>query len=147
MFYYIVTNNGSINLTCSVWKHAFISLCRFQPVVFAPVLKVLLRAWWLQFPMLIKPGSSSGTLLLIKHSKNFQFTLGQFINICFKFFMLSVDVPSSILWSKSVVETLNPIMNLYILCLSIPVTNDNIHLVWLCNRVKTFTKWYYETIR
>ena len=40
-----------------------------------------------------------------------------------------------------------PVMNLYNFCLNIPITNDNIHFTWLCNRVKTFIKWHYEKVR
>ena len=56
--------------------------------------------------MLIKPGSSLDSLLFIKNLKNFMFTLGQSVDTYFKFFMLSIDVPYSILFSKSLVVSL-----------------------------------------
>ena len=65
---------------------------------------------------------------------------------------LNVDVPSSILFSKSLlVVYVAPKLwtqvttNSYILYFSIPM--NNICFIRLCNRVKTFTKWYYEKTR
>ena len=74
----------------NIWKYAFISLYKLQPVAFAPVLKTLLTTWRLQLPMLIKPRSS------LKNSENFQFTLGQSI-IIYLFQIFHVKHRSSIL--------------------------------------------------
>ena len=62
--------------------------------------------------------------------------------------MLTIDVTTSILFSKSlvVVWPRNPVANSCTLCLSIPVANDNIHFTWPYNRIKTFIKQYHETI-
>ena len=43
-------------------------------------------------------------------------------------------------------KLLTPVTNSYILRLSIPVTNENIHFIWLFHKVKTFIKTYHETI-
>ena len=135
---------------CSIWKHAFISLCKFQSVAFAADLNTLLTTWRLQLIILIEPMRFLDSLSFIKQWKNFQLTLGQFIDDCSKFFMLTIDVSSSILFSKSLLvvwpETLNPSSKLVILGLGITVANDNIHFTWPYNRGKTFIKQNYETI-